>query len=340
MLYEHLLSTLLNPDGSTRSNDACPARKAVVEELKSCQKQNAKKEIKKKALAQIASDLDSGVPDETIALCLEAPSTSREIEEEAKGETLSLLAPDIGAFYSNITTFRQPLSGFLATTVNDLRSIANAAAPPSHGPESFVPSQSRFTRSSRVTRAHQNATATRQALLSSQLRDRLRNLRSIQLSELPAARREMAATAAKVLAARTQVLERTVVLLERVKHGTLARATKAKAEHLATVAEGVEGKLNVLKLEISAIIYTPDTISALNKYRQHLRNVRTKLVERQRLATQELRAYGDVDVEDDNDDGAGNDLKNTGAMREIARRYGTLAKKLEAVKMEIKRLEG
>lgn len=53
----------------------------------------------------------------------------------------------------------------------------------------------------------------------------------------------MAATAAKVLAARTQILERTVVLLERVKHGTLARATKAKAEHLATVAEGVEGKL-------------------------------------------------------------------------------------------------
>lgn len=79
---------------------------------------------------------------------------------------------------------------------------------------------------------------------------------------------------------------------------------------------------------------------ALNKYRQHLRDVRTKLVERQRLATQELRAYGDVDVEDDNDDGAGNNLKNTGAMREIARRYGTLAKRLEAVKMEIKRLEG
>lgn len=53
----------------------------------------------------------------------------------------------------------------------------------------------------------------------------------------------MAATAAAVLAARTLVLERTVVVLERVKHGALARATKAKAEHLATVAQGVEGKI-------------------------------------------------------------------------------------------------
>lgn len=53
----------------------------------------------------------------------------------------------------------------------------------------------------------------------------------------------MAATAAAVLAVKTQVLEQTVVILERVKHGTLARATKAKAEHLATLAQGVEGKL-------------------------------------------------------------------------------------------------
>ena len=53
----------------------------------------------------------------------------------------------------------------------------------------------------------------------------------------------MATLAAEVLAARAQVLERTVVLLERAKHGALARATKAKAEHLATVAQGVEGKL-------------------------------------------------------------------------------------------------
>lgn len=53
----------------------------------------------------------------------------------------------------------------------------------------------------------------------------------------------MAATAAAVVMTQGQILERTVVILERVRHGALARATKAKAEHLATVAQGIEGKL-------------------------------------------------------------------------------------------------
>lgn len=79
--------------------------------------------------------------------------------------------------------------------------------------------------------------------LSSQLQARMRVLRHTQLSELPVARRKMAGTAAEVVAVRARVLERTVVTLERAKHGALARATKAKAEHLAVVAQGVEGKL-------------------------------------------------------------------------------------------------
>jgi diphthamide biosynthesis protein 3 len=79
--------------------------------------------------------------------------------------------------------------------------------------------------------------------LSSQLEDRVRKLRQKQLSELPAARTRMAATAVEVLAVRAAVLERTVMLLERAKHGALARATKAKAAHLAIVAQGLEGKL-------------------------------------------------------------------------------------------------
>ena len=52
----------------------------------------------------------------------------------------------------------------------------------------------------------------------------------------------MAVTAAGVLAARAKVIERTVVLLERTKHGVLSRATKAQADHLAIVAEGMNGK--------------------------------------------------------------------------------------------------
>ena len=53
----------------------------------------------------------------------------------------------------------------------------------------------------------------------------------------------MAVTAAEMVSMQSRVFERTVILLESAKYGTLARAAKARAEHLATVAEGVEGKL-------------------------------------------------------------------------------------------------
>lgn len=67
-------------------------------------------------------------------------------------------------------------------------------------------------------------------------------------------RRQIAATAASVLAVRTLVLERTVVVLERVKHGALARATKAKVEHLSTVAQGVEGKIEYVFLSLAGLL--------------------------------------------------------------------------------------
>jgi diphthamide biosynthesis protein 3 len=68
-------------------------------------------------------------------------------------------------------------------------------------------------------------------------------LRTTQMEVLPDARRQMTATAAAVLAAHAELMERTIQVLERTKHGALARAGKARAEHLAKVAEGMEGKV-------------------------------------------------------------------------------------------------
>lgn len=122
--------------------------------------------------------------------------------------------------------------------------------------------------------------------LSSQLQARVRLLRHTQLSELPVARRKMAATAAEVVAARARVLERTVVILERAKHGALARATKAKAEHLAVVAQGLEGKLEyVLSFQVSgfslAVIFLVGLVfltiwTGLRNWRLRLRSIRLK----------------------------------------------------------------
>ncbi|KAJ6089908.1 hypothetical protein N7467_005124 [Penicillium canescens] len=350
-LYENLTKNLLEPDGSTRAQSATPARTAVVEDLKQCQTRNAKKRIKERTLRQLAFAPDSGLPAEChdnlaiITLYLETPRRALELdtpkpdsEDNTKqDETLSLLAPDFEAFYSNIPAFILPFTTLLSSALRDLRALAATAdSPTDPDPGPGASASSRLNHNAR-TRARDRRVRTSMApvpLLSEQLASRVRALRRIQLSELPAARREMAATAAGVVAVRAKVLERTVVILERAKHGALARATRAKADHLATVAQGIEGKLEVMKLEIAATIYTPETIAALTRYKQHLRQTKERLEDRRKMAIEELETYGDVEVS-----GSARDIPaDGGSLAEIARRYGVLAREVESTKMEIARL--
>lgn len=86
-----------------------------------------------------------------------------------------------------------------------------------------------------------------------------------------------------------------------------------------------------MKLDILGQIYTPETIAALNRYREHLGGVRERLEERQALAREGLKGYEDVEAGDGS-------VRDTGPMGEIARRYGELAREVETVKMEIRRL--
>ncbi|GLB08020.1 hypothetical protein AtubIFM57258_003388 [Aspergillus tubingensis] len=333
-LYTHLTTTLLNPDGSTRAQDAQPARQAVVEEVKACRIRDAKKQIKKQALRRLAFDPDSGVPDDCrdpiaiIILYLETSPELLQLDDDSHDAATDaqLLAPDIDDFYSNLPLLATPLSKVLSTTLNDLRTIANAGSSDSAGPGSTsTPNEPPRTTRARNRQAMLRSVA--QVPLASQLEDRIRALRQIQLTELPAARTRMAATAAEVLATRAAVLERTVMLLERAKHGAMARAAKAKADHLLAVAQGIEGKLNLTKLDILATIHTPEVVDALQRYYQHLQNTRERLEERRATALEELKDY------ENNIDGAGR-----GPMKELARQYGSLIQEVEDVRMDIERL--
>ncbi|RJE21544.1 hypothetical protein PHISCL_06116 [Aspergillus sclerotialis] len=348
-LYQNLTTSILNPDGSTRAQDAEPERKGAVEELRKCRVRNAKKQIKKGMLRRLAFEADSGLEDENrdnvgvISLYLDSTLTEKPSgtengneNEEDKGtdDILTLLAPDIEKFYTVIPDIVPPFSSLLSSTVANLRNIANAGATnPSPAPATEPP-LSRFR--ARQSLSKLNATP----LLSKELGDRVKKLREIQLVELPAARREMAITAAAVLALRGQILEKTVELLERAKHGALARATKAKAEHLSAVARGVDRKLNVTKLTIHNEIHTPEAIAALGNYRKHLQDIQEKLKQREVRAIEELKNYDAYYPGADADSKQkGNTEIGSGELFEIARRYGQLMIEVDAVKGEIGRLE-
>ncbi|KAL5693985.1 hypothetical protein EMGR_004044 [Emarellia grisea] len=269
-LYQHLTTNLLNADGSTRANDEQPARKAVLEY--------------RDPLAVITLYLESSPS----RLDLEDGDDHRSSHDQA----LSLLASDIDAFYSIIPALVIPFSNALSSALEDLRAIAHAgksldcaASAPA------IPHTSTLPTRTRIRTSRNQFKAKSQAPLASQLRERLQKLRQIQLAQIPAARARMAITAAKVLETRAEILKHTVVLLERVKHGALSRATKSKAEHLALVAQGVEAKLRIIKLDTAAILYTPEVVTALDRYRQHLRETRERLEEKQGKLLEELKGY-------------------------------------------------
>ncbi|KAJ0426429.1 hypothetical protein BJY00DRAFT_85161 [Aspergillus carlsbadensis] len=321
-LYQHLTTALLNPDGSTRALDAHPARVEASNELRSCQLRNAKKQIKKHTFQQLAFDPGSDLPDDCreplaiVSLYLESSPNNLELLSDQRdgADVHSLIAPDIDKFYSKLPILIPAFARALSLDVQDLRALVNAVGG--------------------TPRPSLRMEAGRLSSLSSQLGERVQSLRQLQFAKLPAARTQMAATAAEVLATGAAVLERTVTLLERTKHGSLARATKAKAEHLYTVAHGVEGKLKVMRLEILATIHTTEVNAALSQYHRHMRDMRVRLEERRELALNELQAYEDADPASSRRPG------NTGPISEVARRYGSLIREIEHVNMEIQRLQG
>ncbi len=156
-------------------------------------------------------------------------------------ETHPLLSADLQAFHSHIAAFVPAISNILSSDLAHLKSLANAAP---RDDKKKLPSSSRLDQARSHNRLRPlSLKPSSNVSLSTQLSNRLHALRAIQLTELSTLQRQMAVTAATVLGAHAQVMERMIQVLERTKHGSLARAGKARAEHLAKVAEGMEAKV-------------------------------------------------------------------------------------------------
>ncbi|KAJ6155135.1 hypothetical protein N7470_005701 [Penicillium chermesinum] len=313
-LYENLTTTLLNPDGSTRATSKDPVRAAAVEELKQCQIRRAKKQIQQQTLRRLAFASDSELLDDfhdnlaLISLYLETPSSALDQDQpldqsqslgHLHDNALSLLQPEFETFCSNIPSFITQFSNILSKASHDLRAIAST------NPDN-----------NDLRRKHARPLALPLPFNTQCPRPRKRSARS-HINGACAPPLLHIERPPDVIAAQAQVLERTVLLLERAKHGALARATKAKAEHLATVAQGWKGNL-----------------TALSRYQRHLRETKARLDERRESAIEELKRYGDIEATR----AGGAERVEGGTLAEIARRYGLLVREVDSVRMEIARL--
>lgn len=77
------------------------------------------------------------------------------------------------------------------------------------------------------------------------------------------------------------------------------------------------------------MIYSPETVAALTRYKSHLEDTAERLEDRRKVAIGDLKALGDPEL-------CGVD---GGALDDIKSRYGTLAREVELVKAEIVQLE-
>ena len=82
------------------------------------------------------------------------------------------------------------------------------------------------------------------------------------------------------------------------------------------------------------MVYTPEVIEALGRYKENLRDARQRLSDRKRGAERALWGYG---VGRRADDGGREKEK---VMREIARVYGELGKEVRDVGRDVERLRG
>ncbi|OJD19559.1 diphthamide biosynthesis protein 3 [Blastomyces percursus] len=377
-LHQQLTTAILNPDGSTRAHAADPSRRAVQADLKKYLARAVKGQILTRIVAQVAvGDGNGGLDDElrnlvsVIVLYLQhspnnnnsnKDNNNNRISPEETSELFSLLGPDLKKFHSAIPSLIPSITALLAADLAHLKALANASPPintthNSSGNNNSNNNNDRHT-STRSAINRSNNTQSRPSnrlrplslkpspadiSLPTQLSSRLRTLRTIQSHDLPTARTKMTVTAAAVLAAHAEVMERVIHILERTKHGVLARGIKARADYVAVVLEGVEGKVCIMRHEMLSAIYTPETTAALTNYRDHLYDTRLRLEERRKQALLELEAYERADMGEAGKRAAGGDSGGggsgkSGAMVEIARRYGTLVKEVEGVKMEIRRL--
>ncbi|KAF8430240.1 hypothetical protein EV426DRAFT_10746 [Tirmania nivea] len=302
-LYTQLTTKIPNPhDGSTReAREAEAAATASLEqELRTYRAELARMEIVKDSLLKLTGQ-NNGFTDE-INDIIDIVATHTIQPTSLSTAHSGFLAEELEDFQTCLPLIAQALSHHLTELAISLSTIAFPAEPP---PATAAARQQRIE----LLPAH---AAHRCALLVE------------KRAEVEKLRVELAGVAQEVGEEWKKVGERGVKFLEEVKFGTVERVVRGQAEVLEGVVEGMEGKLDVMKLEALAAIYNPESLNALENYHHHLVDTRSRLEARQRTVEQELKLY----------DRAGSDMKA------LVARYSTAVRGIETVTKEIRRLGG
>lgn len=135
-------------------------------------------------------------------------------------------------------------------------------------------------------------------------------------------RLELAQQGTELHAQHRRLLETCIRILEQAIHGSVSRATKAKADYFALVAEGMGKKLGIQHQQMLAQLYSSDMQEALQQRHESLakedRSLKRTIMEME----ERLELYDQVK-----------------GMKAIAQAYREVLNETEKVKAELARLE-
>jgi hypothetical protein len=110
-------------------------------------------------------------------------------------------------------------------------------------------------------------------------------------AHIAATRLDLAQEAVDVHAMQRKVIETSIRILEQTIHGSVSRNTKAKADYLATVAEGMSKKLQWQHGQLLNTAYAPEMQEALEARATQLERERLMLQRKTREANERIAEY-------------------------------------------------
>lgn len=288
-LYKDISPSRLNPDATTRLIKQQRAQADIEKQLQVLRKEALQIDVLRNAFLHIAKDL----PSEIRMSCMIVAGNLR---GGLSSTELEILNEVIEPFNSNVKSIGAAISASLKHLVASLASLIAAEEGREIKPSDLtqVPANSAKLLSQNVATAQKIA----------QLRTRVTDLSD------------------QINSTHREILEASVRILEQTLHGSVARGMRAKAEHLAVVAKGLDLKIRILDAG-DPLRSNGELRAALDAYGEHLGDLRRKLEGRVRELEGEMQGY-----------------ESEGGLKEIGKRFADVLGKCEDVKREIARLEG
>jgi len=290
-LYKDISTSRLNPDASSRLIKQQRAQTEVEKQLLVVRKESLQKDLLQDALYSIANQLQS-LPLEVRTSCL---IVAGQLRGGLSATEMAMLKDVLDDFTKNASAIAAAISKELQQQATRIAALLAS----DDGRDAPPPDAAQLAANAAKVLAQNGAAAQKIA----QLRARVTDLSN------------------QIAAVHREILEASVRILEQTLHGSVARGLRAKAEHFAVVAKGLDLKIKILDVS-DPLRSNSDLRDALEFYGEHLGDEKRRYETKLREMQNEVEGY-----------------EREKGMAEIGKRFAELLVKGNDVKAEIARLQ-